>query len=937
MEQLLDILRSSTDNDLRKASIAHLRQIQEQHPEEFIAYTWSGISSPEVPQDIRFFLCTTVISFVEHTWHNGVDKETQERVLLQYIQLAVSESFPTTHLARKVGMIVALMAKRGAGRAMPHGLPPLVRAATDYYARTLMSRCMEGEGGFAGLPQLLLMIHLFLKDIQTKRVGHVFEKVCREFVSPVTAVFTALSPLSPLAHYDAYLYLFKCSLRVFGCGVFEDKLYIFLLDATWQLTADLSPDEASTLHSKRARLLEYAVKTQEKMVTYFPSMLHTLPPEFFIGHGGDDDHSLLRLVCAIVETRTNAATRELLSEKCMCRAMRLLTCLFAAEDGDTWIAQCIATLCQSPLLPPLMRNMICGFLADDTSSAAMREWSGKPEKVVSEFDIDIDDEASPVSCTEQLFLAMTSSTVGAALSLTVAWSVVNELLAAGGEEGVTAALHAIGVGYYTMADAQNPANYLEFLSSRLLPILRMSSSLNAAERPTLFVLRRVVWLVGMWCESVTSPLLRREVHVALEEMLQQHTDIVIVLTALRTIQNFISDNCFSRAELAPTSVQTILRVVQQVLPHLRSPTSVKEVAGLVYVLIEKEVVTAQGAFILSVFTPAIILFIENHALQTTVESPSGSEDDFNMSCLTMLLDCLASAVRVCSDDSVMWSLFHPVVCACTTLGRPVTPWSEDSAWELLLTIARSSQIFLMPTAQEALQWTERHRDRDFAMLHTVVRTQATLLMLRQQSVEDLYTGEAIHALISALVKSPSPELQSAYSFLLLVISYMSTGPLRGAVVQRCIERLVAYGDVQVESSALQLGVLLAAALLSSPPSHASHAIFAEGVHNCPSLPEQIVLLLDVSTSQLTTNALLSALRHMQQLGSLSADNASMVRVALDGASVIVQPSGVLGDNDQEVRSPEEMLLELIGDEEVAVTSPHARRLFGLFSSLLRCR
>lgn len=972
MDALFEVLRSSTDNGSRKQAAAQLRELQARDPEAFLRHTYDGIASAQMAPELRFFHCTLVLAFLGESWHNGVAKEAQERFLGLYVRLLLAGPHGSLLLARKLSQIVAVMARRRSRKAQLGALPPAVQHVVTSYVVELQQATAAAAA--SRITHALLYLHVFLKEMQGSRVGNVFEGVCQACVAPLSGVFAQLpSDASMLEAYDMCLYLFKCSLRTFGRAIFDPAFSHFLLTATWRLAAGLGQDGADTLQAEhRRRLLEYALKTHEATVVFFPGRLHELGTDFFVAAAdaspataaaaasaapAPPDQSLFRLLSAVVSSPVD----DVVSEKAVCRAQRLLTSLLSAEDGDAFIAHCLQRFTTAPYFAATLQHMVATYLADVTAAETLAEWARRPEEAAAELDVDMDDEASVMSCTEQLFLALTGSTGCAAASLATAWSMVNVLLQEGEPGPVTAALHAIGIGYYTMA-SEDATAYLGFLHERLLALLEPV----ALAKTSPFVARRVVWLVGMWCESVVDPADRRAVLAALEAVLQHAVatqSIVLVLVSLRSTENFISDNHFTLADLPPTLVVTVLHTIQELLARVQSPTTVKGLAGLVHVLIEKGAVQTQGDVLVQLFLPPVLGIIESYDAQAAQareraaalagvvsnDADDDEEADGSLGSLGMLLECLGSSLRHGDSDAVLWSLLPSVIVPCTSPTRAATAWVEDNAWELFLIMAQSSRTFFGPAAPDALSLALQHTTRDFAMLPLVFRVVYTLLLLRQSAAEEVVTPAQLEAWLTALRESPSAELCSAIGAVALAIARTSAGPLRAALCHHAVQALLLAPDVQAEQHTILLAVILAvscATAASDGTGGAEQQLAAQvqaAVQSCgPShtlsqLLEQVVLLLDVSPSALVSRALarlLGALCHTSVV-PVGADDQAMVQRAVDGVTATVQGAASAdGEAAEEARDGPEMLLELLGDEDVPESTPHFARLMGAFAVLL---
>ncbi|KAG5499487.1 hypothetical protein JIQ42_04960 [Leishmania sp. Namibia] len=972
MDGLFEVLRSSTDNVARKQAAAQLRDLQEREPEVFLQHTYEGIASRQLQLELRFFLCTLVIAFLNESWHNAVPKATQERFLGLYVRLLLVEDHASVLLARKMSHIAAVMAKRGTRKAQLGALPPAIQQVVTLYVSELEKATTAQS--HARVTYLLLYLHVFLKEMQGCRIGHVFEDVCRACVAPLSGIFALLpSGASMLEAYDLYLYLFKCSLRTFGRAVFDPAFCHFFLATTWRLAVGLgqdAPDSSSA--ERRQRLLEYALKTHEAVVVSFPSRLRELGISFFLADDGvaaaapsalspppSSDapaHSIFRLLSAVV----SSSVGDVVSEKAVCRALRFFTLLLSAEDGDAFIAHCLERYTASSYFAPLLQHIVSAYLADTTTAAALSEWSRHPEQVVAELDVDVDDEASTMSCTEQLFLALTGSTGCASASLAAAWDVVNQLLQEGDVGPVTAALHAIGIGYYTMA-SDDTSSYLSFLCGKLLPLLDPATLAQTSP----FVARRVVWLVGMWCESVKCTEDRRIVLSALEAVLHYGVatqNVVLVLVALRSTENFVSDNQFTLSDVPATMVNTVLLTIQELLSRVQSPVTIKGLAGLVHVLIEKGAVQTQGDALAQLFFPPVVAIIKSYEAQAAkdgdaaaaglgVDARDVSDDDGgagSLSSLGMLLECLGSSIRHGDSDAVIWSLLPSVIVPCTSPSSAVTAWVEDNAWELLNVMAQSSRTFFVPAAGEALQMALQHTTRDFGMLPLVFRVVYTLLLLRQGEVEEVVSPGHLEAWVTTLRECLSAELCSGITAVTFAVASTSAGPLRALLCRHAAQSLVVSRDVQADQHTIPLAVILSMSFASTNGAEKQRQLAADvhaAVHSCAvagsfsQLLEQVVLLLDVSPSALVSRALARLLEALCWASPvpLSGDDQAMVQRAVEG---VVATSGTIApvtdadDDGAEDRSASEMLLELLGDEDVPSLSPHFARVMSAFAVLL---
>ncbi|RNF27272.1 uncharacterized protein Tco025E_00463 [Trypanosoma conorhini] len=937
MDGLLGILRTSTDNEARRKAASQLRQVQEETPVEFLRFTWEGIASSALTPDERFFLASTVLEFVEQSWRNAVPKDVQLDLIDGYAQLLLREPLPSLFLARKVATVLCVMVLRSAVKAMPGALP----GPTERVARLLSDACVRAASGvtvasMGFLTQCLLTLHVFLKEAQRKRIGNMFGRLCTLFVPVMSNLFASSASWEHVEFYLPLLFLMKGALRVFGVGVFEPSFYPYLLTITWDLTRGVTlPGQQQQQHHQllqcRQRLLEYALKAQLKAVATFPARLSELPPEFFLAHGGalEGTDSLFRLLVSVVETPLGFVA----SEKMLVRSMALFTALLLEEDSVEFVKEQLIAFADSPLLHRLLERVTM-LLADDVRASMLQEWESEPERFVLELDTTVvEDEGSATCAAEELLLALTGSTNCATRSLAAEWQIVNAFLAGDDLARVTAALHAIGLCYHTMSVGQDPAGYLAFLTGKLIPLIRGADAAAAPASP--FVLRRVVWMTGMWCESVQETSVRREVHAALGSLLVSSTSTVVLLTLLRSIGNFVDDSNFRRAELTPDYVQDVLLTIQRLLPQLRTPSSVRVLAELMYGLVSRGVLNPDnGARLLDVVLPAVYRFIgEADVAMKANESVDGAEVDAGS--LGVLLQCTAACTQLASPEMErhVWSLFPNVVFPCTVPEGKLTPWVEDNAWELLLEMSQSVHAW-NPITSDALAWCFENVKRDMAVLSLVVRCTYCLLLLCPHPAE-LVDAALVDRALELLTQTQCTELLTASFALLGVMVRRGTLALRCHLVDFAVRRLLSAESVQAESDNVHVALLLAWCLPPCGESAVLDSLLLNvGRHpNAASFAERLVLLLDVSPSTLVINqleGLLHLLLTEQLQPLLGTKDVAMVQCALAGASTPAQEEDWDDHMSEARREPTEMLLELFGDQGVANGSPHLLRLLTLF-------
>lgn len=886
MDGIIACLRHSAVNDDRAAASAALRHLQETSADEFLTFVWVRVSSPAsaYSEEDRFFLGSLLLSFAEESWRNYSDAAARGSLLHQYVQLVLNGEFSDL-LCRKFGEVIACMARQSPKAADLVSLPPHIDLVVNQYLDALYKA--SSASMMHQMSKVMLLIHLLLKQVQTKRIGKVFEKLCALLDQPLlsTMHLPGFGSLATADESSFTLRTLKCAYRVFGCGILSPTFACFLLEEAWKLSSRLAPEDPSSRVA--SRLMDYILKVFNKMVVYFPSHLQSLGCDFFVCSnpewvGTSADRSLLYFVYAIIieGTRRSAGT---LSEKAACRAMSILTVSLAAEEADPFVNEYLARFSHSSLLPRMIHTIIVSFLADDCSSDVKDSWGTSPELALEELDVEYDDESSAISCAEQLFLALTSSSEST-VCLQAAWGAVNSLLTQGNESEVTAALHAIGVGYFTMAHDQDPSSYLDFLHQKLLPLL-WSSIGQSGPPPSEFVLRRVVWLIGMWCESVVSVENRREIYSALENMLLRHQSVVIRLTALRSISNFISDDQFTLSELPLSTLEAVVTSIQQVLPLLQSTTVVKEVVNLLYLLIEKNALPSQGDAVISVLLPPTRDFINRF---TFAHQSDNNDEELDSSLLTTLLECLTSAVKVSSLPNQSLNELFAVVVECTNCDGVLYPYVEEDGWELLLAIGQSAAMHT-EVGEKALNWAARNSSRDFVALPTVFQCLSAFMILRAQAAEDVISMDHVGNWTQVLCQTVSTDATTSLVSLFLSIVALSRGPLRSLIAQLTLREFAGWqGTVQGDTAPIQLALILAACLKDSQCQCDLQPILQgamiEAGASGHGMVENLLLLLDVSPNIAYDCALQYFLAHLATHCEIPAQDLSAVKLALSQSS-----------------------------------------------------
>lgn len=1031
MEEVVLTLRHSTENEKRGAVMARLRYLQEQQPQSFLSSSWEWISSPQRAGEDRFFMATLVLSFVKDSWRSWeADKNTKGAILQKYIELALNEYFSSELLCRKIGSIIAVMAKFGPKSSEPGMLPPYIQKVVDAYLASLQqlspssSSAMMNAEYLERASQTLLLLHVFLKEVQIKRVGKVFEKVS-QYIAPLLLEALRIFPFSAFSSKLEYIFALrglKCAYRVFGSGCFHPTFCSFMLQQAWEAVnrARSSIDASTavrgfpTTEGSYTRPLDYVLKTFQKLFICFSFQLHQLPPDFFIPSdaslvGTSCDRSLLYfLFSVILSCRKDSVNGELISEKSVCRSISIFTLSFTTEESDSYVKEYLKRFTMSPLLAPLMETIITRFLADDCSSEVVRQWDTNPERGVEELEMDCDDELSPVSCAEQLFLGLTGSEENAAICLNVAWAIVKNLLTEGQEVLITAALHAVGIGYYTM---RNNSDYLSFLEFKLLPILQNATTVVASTTTgessavSVAVLRRVIWMVGMWCESVPEMEQRRQVHNALASVLVLCTPsspgrgLMLALVALRSVENFVSDENFTVEELQPPALlESILQTIALVLPQLRSPSVVSQQVGFLYVLMEKGCIPAPGGnTVITLVLPTaqgLVDEIQNKSSLPSLVGEKEAEDDDNagkgeplkMSVVLTLLECLRGAVTISSGTAEIWELL-PVVLACTHPEGVLAAYVEEEAWELLLIMARYSQVYV-PRMNEAIRWCLLSVSRDFSSLSVVWSCISTLVLCNNLPAEHFFSAEQVIEWLHTYSNVCATEVCSSFLAFFLTLMVQSHGPLRSVLAERSLCTLALWSDdVQCADQPLQLALLVAIGLkdasnvalqaqlrqivetsptanrfspscekkegfsISPAPDRTTSSSPTAEQGDQVDFVEKILLLLDVASNLAYTLALHALLRVI--LENCSIQNPSIleaVRLALqkevndnstetssstvEAAQASVEYVDLYEETEEEQK--ERALREVTASTTIPSSTMHYQRLLQRFHSILFC-
>jgi hypothetical protein len=533
---------------------------------------------------------------------------------------------------------------------------------------------------------------------------------------------------------------------------------------------------------------------------------------------------------------------------------------------------------------------------------------------------------------------------------------------------VTAGLHAIGLGYSTLAS--DPQQYISFLHQRLLPLLvqRQQSAGQASSLDDAMILRRAVWVVGMWCESVTESIDRAAVHAALGGLLASHsTDAVMLLTTLRAVEHFLTDYNFNVTDLnvmgvdvdptcnaqLPVYVSRLLAALRHVIPRLRTASMIKEIVALCLSLSEKGALPRSGEAMAFVLQPAVDRFTAM-AMKLESSSSAGNGDDMGiddtvgpaeMSAFSMILETLTSVMKWTNSNESIWRLL-PLVYLCTDPNHAVSPWTQDGAWELLLKMIHYTQSNSVDGivdevtrrhAMETLEWTVRHLERDFDCLPLVVRCISGLLALLGP-LQDRQAQYLVEKVTAALLVTEGPVFQ-AYAGLACIL--VAAAPHH--TVPRLLSPLLQYHHsiadrhVQEDERLPMLAAVLAHAITQQsvdfmtylgPEERLMCSSAATG--STQTLAEKWSLLLDVTANIYAAQCIANAGCELARRGLIvSPVDLTMIKAAHESVADLVQQSlGGTDINNAMINGAAGSFSPTRGCSSSATTAP-ARSAFGM--------
>jgi hypothetical protein len=624
--------------------------------------------------------------------------------------------------------------------------------------------------------QLLLVLHECLKESRRKAVD-------------ADAFAAAFAPLTPVAFgwlaatYDAaagdaadieaFVLCSKICLRLAAVYACDGPTVVECASLSNALAAGIVTHGAT---GTRMKALERVSKIVTKAMENHPSEAPHVAPGFLASAFFPFVRSVAQHSGATAQS--GAPLPGAMTAKLVVRVFTACGTLLECAACDPVIGGAVEAFFTGDVLRDVMTNVTKNCLHDEFIDAA--EWAAEPEQFVIEADVEADPD-DLAQCASALLLHLVDA--GGAAGVAAAWEVLLSLLDSPRQGDVVAALHGIGAGCYVLADGQVAA-YDAFLHAKLLPVVTGA----VAAGPVLQ--RRVVWVIGQWCESVEAQPVRAEIHAALGDLLAAPaTDLVVRLTALRTIKHFAIDMHFAAEDmLTGDTVPKVLAAIGGVIPQLRNPAMVGEIAGLVFLVGEKTngaLVAADS--IVALFTPVLLSLL-------------AALHDFDrqaVAAVAAVCQALASAVVGCATPALAWDALVQPCLGAVSPDSEVACFVDDAAWSVLFALARAATDDMRGHAGVAatLDAVLPALDRDSECLPVVVRTVAALVFF----VGDAWAAERVAALagkaLELMARWPVDEAVDAVGVLLDTLLTQWPHAVAPLLFRPCLERVLA-ADVE---------------------------------------------------------------------------------------------------------------------------------------------
>lgn len=329
----------------------------------------------------------------------------------------------------------------------------------------------------------------------------------------------------------------------------------------------------------------------------------------------------------------------------------------------------------------LVRDLITRFLRDDQNELRT-EWTSDPERYVLTKDEEANSEENedgaeqdPSIVAEHFFMALAGCEWPGVVD--VIWQVLTDALNSPDASFVAGALHAVGLGFGSLATEEQ---FDQFMIEKLVPAL-----LNPAEASPL-VLRRVVWVIGMWCDSISSPFTRRRLFETFGSLLQARPHAVVALTLFRALSHLMADDHFrgNEDQIAGQPLAQILAALKEMLVQARAAETVENLTGIIS-MITDSVTPKLGEEALQIVRAAAPYGVLLDSLEGFIRRAAEKENSDNHQCAAavMLIHSLASAFRVGLLSGEESGRAVQLTLACTDRSQVIHVWTQEDAWEAL--------------------------------------------------------------------------------------------------------------------------------------------------------------------------------------------------------------------------------------------------------------
>ena len=413
------------------------------------------------------------------------------------------------------------------------------------------------------------------------------------------------------------------------------------------------------------------------------------------------------------------------SSACSARTFGFISGLLQLRASNPQIANvCQALFAPSERIPNPLHGwldlLLTVYFAEDTTSAETMElWRADPATYVIETDVETSPD-DPVHAAVACYLDLTSE--GGVVARREAWELISQRLTRSdattpqGVESLCTGLRALAEGYNTLLGPEGSEersraeqHVVGLFTSAMFPTIERYLAHQSApteahvNRPldlwlSTQLARRVVHTMGMWCDSIASVELRAMVHRSLVAVMKcPAVQPVVLVTAIRTAQQYVSSNYFTIAELTPDALDAEMKATAVATTFLGNghPKMIQELAGFAYVLLEKAGYTAgiAGRGALTLFAPCL-RHLMSAAQQVVEKDDTYGEDGATpqAAAARVILEVLATAVLLTAEGDApfcfdaTWDMTTAFICPPPR--SPFVDWAGDEAWAVALNVAR---------------------------------------------------------------------------------------------------------------------------------------------------------------------------------------------------------------------------------------------------------